>query len=693
MLRLIWLVFRKEIIETLRDKRTLIIMVLLPLALYPLIGFGLAQYMGVQYKQSHSRPSRVLIIGKKWIALEQLVDSYNKSHSTDEIIAGYMENANRQLLISKLKREEIDAALFLPKSVKKDIRNSIPLKIKILYDETIRRSQIASSRIEKTLSRLKEELVEQRLNASGLSSEIIKPIAYKTESIASSDERGSHMLARILPLLTILMVLLGAFYPAIDLTAGERERGTLEALLIAPLPRIALITGKFLVVTLVSSMTGLLNLSSMGLTLALGLDGLLEKAHVSLAIPWSSLLMSIIAIIPAAAFFSAMMIAVAALARSFKEAQNMLTPIYLVCMMPAIATQLPGIELGYGTAIVPAVNIALLTRDFIAGRMVLIPTLIAILTTIGYSLAALHFASKIYNSERLLFSTDKSLFSFRSNKSKKIQQSGEYLPSSTETLFLFLLIMSLTILLGQWLQKRNLISGLIITQYLLIALPVIALLKYSGASLKEILALHRPKLSIIATIIILAPASWYLVTFFVQHVQEAFFPMPKALAEAMQRILIARDRPIALDLFAFALSPAICEEILFRGYLRHASKPLPTAQAIFINGIVFGIFHMSIYRFFPTAMLGFLLTFIAIRSHSIYPAMLFHFINNAISIVLGRILKPSYPPGESPLDGYLWLALIAFVCGLVLLIRFTKENGVDTIVIKDAQEREANDTE
>ncbi|MFH1130426.1 MAG: ABC transporter permease subunit/CPBP intramembrane protease [Pseudomonadota bacterium] len=651
----VWLVYRKELLETLRDRRTLIVMVLLPLCLYPLLAVILSQWIGVQQSARIAEPSRVGIpfSSPQWPDLENTL----------------AENKRIKLIRvdqpSAAKEGIVDLVLVVPPDFQRTLEVGESVSVELVFDETNDRSALAHKRVHGALTLFAEELLAERLERQEFPFSFAQPLLIDDQNIATSRERGAHLLATMLPLLLVLMVLLGAFYPAIDLTAGEKERGTLETLLTVPVPRFSLIMGKFLVVTTIATITGLLNLGSISLTVALGLRTLVQNPDLITKIPWGAVLLTTIAILPTALFFSALMVAVAALARSFKAAQTLLTPVYLVCMLPAMLALLPGMHLNTITALLPAMNIALLTREIITGHATISLTALSLLSTCLYGLLALATAARIYNSERLLFAPDSANKHAPNSKSTKIDP--------VQVGILLLAVTTLLLLVGQPLQAYNFFWGIVITEWGLIGFPVILLLRTANLAPKSILSLFPARRTVILGAIITGLTGWYLVAVLVQTVQERFLPIPPEVIEGMQNLLFSPGRKLWLDLFALAISPAICEELLFRGALLHASRDsLKPWAVVLLNAVLFGLFHLSIYRFFPTALLGAVLALIVLRTGSIYPAMVFHFLNNGAAILIGRLAGEAYTKVEQEIAmdpvGIVAVSAI-FVGGLFLVLR------------------------
>jgi sodium transport system permease protein len=670
-----WLVYRKEMLETLRDRRTLIVMVVLPLVLYPIMGVGLTQWVGLQESRRTEEPSRVALSGPYWPALEQNLVAAEKISVSRVGGKGKGKGGKGITAEDRLRAEKLDLVLRVPEGFDEAASSDRTVELSLMLDASKDRSLQARRRVMQVVEALAGRLREQRLERRGLPGALVQPIATLNKDVASGEAIGARIISGVVPLLIVLMILLGAFYPAIDPTAGEKERGTLETLLVAPVPRTSLITGKFLVVASIATCTGLLNLGSIGLTLGLGFGPALEAAGVAAQIPWSAVALTAVAIVPTALFFAAVMVAAASMARSFKEAQNLLTPIYMICMLPAMAAAIPGIKLNALTALAPVVNVSLLTRDLIAGNLQLFPAALAVLSIGVYTALALKVAARIFDSERLLFAPDPALRKGVDGKRRVVAHANP-----VHAGVLLLIVMALILLVGQRLQARNVIVGILVTEWALIMLPVLLLLRFARVELRPALALNRAHVLTLVGAVLAGLSAWYLVGTLVEVLQQRIFPMPPEMIKAFHKAVLAPDRHIALDLFALALSPAICEEVLFRGVLLQSTRrAMSPRAAILINGVLFGLFHLSPWRFIPTLLLGMLLALIVLRSGSLLPGVVFHFLNNASAIVAGRIVGVD-PEGVGKASGLnpslLGLALALFCAGLWLALRRRGEAAV-----------------
>ncbi|HSY41552.1 MAG TPA: ABC transporter permease subunit, partial [Polyangia bacterium] len=378
-LREVTLVAGKELRETLRDRRTLAVMVLFPLVIYPLVSLVTAQVLAARAARIEAHVARVAVIGPPALAGELR----RRLAGTELVVVASGGRAD-------LAANRVDAiAEVKPGAAGK------PPEVRLLYDETREESTSARDRVEQALAG----------PAGGAN---CKPaFAVATAGIAARTQVSGYMLSKILPLVVVVMVMLGAFHPAIDITAGERERSTLETTLSAPIDRASLMGGKVLAVATLASLTGVLNLASMSLTVLEGTH--LIAGGAKAAIPWARAAAAFAVVPPTAFLFASVMVAIGALARSFKEAQTLLTPVYFLCMAPALTAGLGDFQLTGVSAWIPGVGVTLLARDLILGHASLGVTLAVLVSTALYGAAALALAARLYDSERLFFADEAGL--------------------------------------------------------------------------------------------------------------------------------------------------------------------------------------------------------------------------------------------------------------------------------------------
>lgn len=583
----------KELREALRDRRTLAIMILLPLVVYPMLSMLAAQVATGKEKQREERPSSVAIAGTS-PEREVLANTLRTHPSLFELRASGTK--------AEIEDGRLDALVVLDETT---------AKVTVNFDASRDESRLAQERIEDVLGKSMPDGCSPRFAAT-------------RHSVAPRERMGGYLLSKALPLFVVLMVLLGAFYPAIDVTAGERERGTLETLLSAPIRRIDLMFGKVLAVAALAALTGVLNLASMAITLMQILR--LASQSVTVEIPWLHALTCGLVIFPAALLFASAFVALGATARTFKEAQTLLLPVYFLTVAPALAGAIGEYPLTGIAAWVPGMNVTLLARDLLVGRATAAGIAGALASTALFTTLALVAAARIYDSERLVIPPDK--------RQRPLPVPGRT-TSAGDAMTLFALAFLLLYFVFLPMQQRHLAAGLLASEWLGL-LGLVALYgRVSGQGLVQVTGLYRPSGRAILGAILVGSSAWAAVAI----VSEWLLPVPESVLEALRKSLVSTDngRGAVATLGLVALSPAICEEALFRGpILRGLRSRLGPLASVALTAVLFGLFHLDVYRLIPTTLIGLMLGYIAVEADSIVPAMVAHFCNNAILVMLAR---------------------------------------------------------
>ena len=657
----VYTVYRKELRETLRDRRTLAIMILLPLLLYPLMTVVVSEWVISHELERRRTASRIQVVG----AVDEAEDLVRALRTPAEgtgpravevrpgPYAAPPAGAGKQALAP------YHAVVEVPPGWRAALEAGRAGAVRVYYDGADDDSAQAHERVEEAIEALGQAEKARRLGAHGLDPRFADPVAVEARNLASRAKLGRKEISKTLPFILILMTLLGSFYPAIDLTAGEKERGTLEPLLATPMSRQAIVGGKYLCVATVSALTAFLNLLCMALAAlwivrsaasAAGKGGLALGALAG-AFPWSAAGLALIGLAGATLLFSGVMMAIASLARNFKEAQNYLTPVHMVMSIPAMVAFLPGTSLDYGTAFIPVANVTLLLKDATAGTLAFGPAACALLAIGIYAGLAMALAARIYDSERLLFAPEASgprrslrerlgeLFTpGRGGKAGGGGGGGGGGATSdlgpANALALFAVVAVLLVYLGPDLQRRGPL-GLAASQWLLIGLPTLFVASRRPRGLVDGLALTLPSPRHALGAALVGLSAWGVLAYAVLPIQERLFPAPRALAEELERMLAPEGTSALEMLFAAALTPAICEELLCRGALARSLRgPLGDWGAILVSALLFAILHLSPYRLLPTFALGILLAVVAFSARSTVASMIVHLLNNATIALL-----------------------------------------------------------
>jgi sodium transport system permease protein len=347
-------------------------------------------------------------------------------------------------------------------------------------------------------------------------------------------------------------------------------------------------------------------------------------------------------VVPAAFLFASVMVAVGAMARSFKEAQNLLTPIYFLCITPALVAGLGGYEMTGAALVVPAVNVTLLARAIVLGEARIGPALVVIASTLVYGWLALSLAARLYDSERLLYADDQRL-SLRDWLSRLILGAGpardDAQPrprtSAADALVLFGLAYVLLFFVFFPLQARRPTLGLLASEWGGMLGLVALYARVTRQTLRDVLVLEPPTGRSLLGALLCGLSAWAVIGLLAQWIA----PAPRELVESIRRQIVPPGgRSLGVTLFLMAVTPAICEEALFRGpILRGLTARLSPLAAAALTGLLFGLFHFDLWRLLPTGLLGLMLSMIALRSGSILPAMLAHAVNNGCLVALAQL--------------------------------------------------------
>ena len=553
----------------------------------------------------------------------------------------------------------------------------------LLYDSTVPRSAAARSRVRDAVRDLADERIAERIEAAGLPPGTAEPFRVESTDAAPAKKRAGNLLGNALPMLMILMLGLGAFYPAVDLTAGEKERGTFETLLSTPTTKGEIVWGKFLAVVALSLATGLLNLGSMAVTLwfqlaqlqaaGAGGDGGGPLDLASLSVSPVDLGVMLLILVPLAVFISAAMMSLALLARDFKEASNYLSPFFLLMVAPAALVVAAGVELDGAVILVPIANATLLFKNLLMSTATWPQVLGTFVSTAIAAAAALRLAVWVFGREDVVLAGDGGLPA----SLKRIAWPRRRVPTATLSLAVFAVGLLVYVNVGSLLQAWSLLPGLVLSQWgILLPVAVGALWLFKVDVIRSLkLRLPRPgavvgaALMALGGLVLSQQLAWW---------QSFVIDVPEAFAGGVAPIV---EHPsLALVLLAVAVSPAVCEEIFFRGtLLAGLEEKLRPWVAIVLAGLLFGLFHLYLHRIFVTAALGVAITWVAWRSRSIWPGMLFHLINNGAAVLAVRDLLPPGLMGylervDPQKNGFPWWvvagAVLVFAAGVAVLLRF-----------------------
>jgi sodium transport system permease protein len=694
IVRLIW---SRELRDQLRDRRTILMIAVLPLVLYPILGGAILQFA---LGSGDEKPRVVGVVGAEWLPAPpsrdeqvrtaslvsvvgfpspglggpglrldtlvalQAVRAYNHRHpppyppllvheqfsdlyfdspqEADSLLVKELDAADPE----ELRGRQVDVILTVRPGFLEQLEAGGQPVLRLDHRED-ERSRAAVRRVKNVLARWKLHLRQVQLQRAGLPADFDEVFEVREPERRKSPDRiaaesVADLLVRFFPFLLVMWSLAGALYPAVDLCAGEKERGTMETLLISPASRVEIVVGKFLTIWVFSFASALLNLASMGLT-ATRLSGQLVPGGLSAP----AMLWCVVLSLPLTAFFSAICLAIGAYARSTKEGQYYLMPLFLVTMPLIFLTMAPGVELNPFYSLVPVTGVALLMQRLMTSPLEQVPWIYfgpVLLPIVLYSWLALRWAIEQFNREEVLFREAERLDLVL--WLRRLFRDKDPYPSVGQALFCFGVILTLRWLafgLGeQWpLPVRTAIGYLAF-----VAAPPLFMALLLTARPKEGLLLRLPTLRAAAAgpllaVLLLPPLSGLTMV-----ILEQFPPL---------RQLVAERNPLTEELWevsqgelgeariwqyglVLGLLPAVCEELAFRGFILSGLRRRYHARAaILFSSFLFALFHMNVFQFLPAFLLGAVLGLLAVRSGSLLPGILFHLVHNGLMIGLVRL--------------------------------------------------------
>jgi sodium transport system permease protein len=382
-------VFRKELLEMVRDRRTLVSMVLVPILAMPLL-FSVMHYFMSSTEKQAAQESLTIAVPER-LAMPGLEDALRA--------AGFRLLAHPDPRAA-VERKQAAAAAEEAQSAAGD-----PV-IRLYVDRSRAASDMAADKLRIALDALKAEQVRAALAGSGVSEKVLAPFAVDKVDVAPKGKKAKTLLGGMIGYMVILLMFSGCMYPALDMTAGEKERRTLEVLLASAAGRDEIVLGKILAASTAAFLTALLNILSLAYSFQSGLMGpevrqMLEGVHIDTA----AVLLVLVAVLPTAITAAAVMITISLFAKSFKEGQSYLTPLLMLVIFPAVIGMLPGAGANPKLALLPVFNVSQLIKAIFAGEYNASAFVMSFASNFVYAAAAFVVAVRIFKREDVLFRT------------------------------------------------------------------------------------------------------------------------------------------------------------------------------------------------------------------------------------------------------------------------------------------------
>jgi len=380
-------IYRKEMLEMVRDRRTMFSMVLVPIIAMPLL-FKVAGYFLTTSDKQAEAQAVVLAIPER-LAMPGLEDA--------------LRAGGFQLQVSDDPRAAVEKKKAAAAVVEAQSPTGDPL-VRLYVDRTRTASDKASDKLRVALDSLKTEKVRAALAGSGVPVKVLTPFTVDRVDVAPKGKKGKMELGGMIGYIVVLLMFSGCMYPALDMTAGEKERRTLEILLAAPASRQEIVLGKILAASTAAFITAVLNVLSLSYAFSSGAIGKdMHDALGNMQVDGRVIALVLLAVLPTAVTAAAVMITISAFAKSFKEGQSYLTPLMMLVVFPAIVGLMPGVEASAGLMLLPVVNVSQLIKQVVSGEATAVNFGISFGSNLVYATIAFLVAVRIFQREDVLF--------------------------------------------------------------------------------------------------------------------------------------------------------------------------------------------------------------------------------------------------------------------------------------------------
>lgn len=418
-------------------------MVVMPMLLMPVMTIGMFKFMDYQIEKQAEKVVKISIIGEseapvlvemikdqEKIEIVEFVSSESSARDSDgagrtgdfdgasKFSAGDYDGAGSNEMKKAIADGDLDLGIIIPENFQENINNQEIAEITIVQKSTNMDSESALARMSFIVANFNDQILQERFADQKIDPKVLSKVVIVPEDTATEKETGGFILGLIIPLFIVMWSIMGGQYTAIDVSAGEKERKTLESLLLTPIKRMEIVFGKFLAVSTVALTSVIVSIGSFYVALiysggfgpmavngqSSGAEGMAESIAVNFSIEPLAILLLLVVSLFLVLMFSAMILSVAIFAKSFKEAQSYISPSYLVVILPVVLVNaMPGFEPALWFFALPAVNATLLFKEVLMGVYDPGHILLTLSSLIVYSVMAIFVATKIYSKEGVLF--------------------------------------------------------------------------------------------------------------------------------------------------------------------------------------------------------------------------------------------------------------------------------------------------
>jgi len=647
---------RKETSELSRDRRVLLLGILLPILLYPAMMGGMSYLDEKSESETAARTFPIAVTGDQ----SEVLDAFRAAEGLSVV-----EDVPADSLRAAVESGRIELWVDASQGWWDEGDSDLP-KLRLLSKNSRDNSREAKDRAHDVLRKVKRTERERRYEERTEGGQLDAVLGHGSVDVSSESESAGAGASRMLVYFLLVSIFMGGSAFATDMIAGEKERQTLETLFLIPADRDMVARAKLIVVSVGTTLTGLLSLASLAVTYRMGW---IQSSNGPSAISPAALGQMAILVVPLALLIGTILLAISAYARSLKEAQYYVLPVLFALLIPAVLSMSQAIQLNMLMAVVPIANVAFAMRDAMLGNSDVFRLIIVATSTLFWTGLVLRFVSGSLRDEGTVLGFDPEPVFAKSPSGR-----GRALHLS------MLLVVLAHFYIGNLLQSEYGIAGLAISLWLLPVYAIgVARFAANGGRLTDIFSWRLPHPAAWLAALLLAVGMWLPMAGALAPFQARFLPMPTDGHAAIEAMLGAQA---TWKLFSVvALSPGIAEELLFRGACLGLLLRLGSVKrAILLSSLYFALIHLDVFRLAPTFLLGVALAILVVRSRSIFVAMLFHVIYNGGLLLGGRYAETNDFPFD-PQGVLAWSLSLAALAGAVLVLRSLRKAEPDQVEI------------
>ncbi|GAA4357222.1 ABC transporter permease [Kangiella marina] len=395
-----WLVYKKELLEILRDKKTLIFSILLPTIIFPVLFFGIGKFTQSKTEEAETKELKVAFVNAS--AFEGFSSLFTAEKHFKKV------ELNSSDYKTEILEDNVDFIVEIPEGSALPSESRKQEVINLYYKGSSKLDNISSQRVKDIIeayNNTERLALGARFNLSTDNIKAFnKPIAVENQNFASERERMGEFVGPLIAYILIALAVSGAMYPALELGVGEKERGTLETLLLTPMTKGKIVMAKFGVIFTASFFTVIVTLLSYFVwTYIFTMGGKMGGLDFLSNISGLDLLLVAVLLVPLTSIFASIMLSASIYAKNMKEAQAYMSPIFMIGFMPVIVAFVPGMELNVQTAMIPITNVALAMKDLVKGTVDYGMIMVLLASTVVIAGALLYFTTQFFKKEKVLF--------------------------------------------------------------------------------------------------------------------------------------------------------------------------------------------------------------------------------------------------------------------------------------------------